>query len=67
MKTNKLTLMVIIFIWILFISWELLITEWSLIKNKDAFRVDLLIIFPLLQFITIYTLIKVFSKTKITK
>jgi len=67
MKTNKLTLMVIIFIWILFISWELLVTEWSLIKNKDAFRVDLLIIFPLLQFITIYTLIKVFSKTKITK
>jgi hypothetical protein len=59
--------MVIIFIWILFISRELLITEWSLIKNKDAFRVDLLIIFPLLQFITIYTLIKVFSKTKITK
>ncbi|WP_418514040.1 hypothetical protein [Corallibacter sp.] len=67
MKTNKLTLVVIIFVWVLFIVWELLITEWSLIKNKNTFRVDILIIFPLLQFITIYTLIKVFSKIKITK
>ena len=64
MNKNNLMLVVICFVWVLFILWELFVTEWSLLKNKDAFRVDILIIFPLLQIITIYTLKKSYRYTK---
>ncbi len=66
MKTNNLMLIVISLAWVLFITWELFVTEWSYLKDENIFRVDLLIIFPLLQTITIYTLIKIFRKTKTT-
>ncbi len=64
MKTNNLTLIVISLVWVLFIVWELFVTEWSYFKDENIFRVDLLIIFPFLQIITVYTLIKIFRKTK---
>jgi len=66
MKTNILTLVVLGFAWILFIVWDLFVTQWSYLKSEHIFRVDLLIIFPSLQIITIYTLIKIFRKTKTT-
>jgi len=66
MKTNNLMLIVISLAWVLFITWELFVTEWSYLKDENIFRVYLLIIFPLLQIITIYTLIKIFRKTKTT-
>jgi len=67
MKTNNLTLIVISLVWVLFIVWELFVTEWSYFKDENTFRVDLLIIFPLLQIITIHTLIRTFRKTKTVK
>jgi len=66
MKTNILTLVVLGFAWILFIVWDLFVTQLSYLKSEHIFRVDLLIIFPSLQIITIYTLIKIFRKTKTT-
>jgi len=58
---NKSTILMIVGVWILFIIWELYTTQWILISNSSVLRIDLLIILPTLQFITISTLIKILN------
>lgn len=64
MKTNNLIVIVICFVWVLFIIWELFVTKWKHSINENTFRIDIIIILPLIQFITTYTLVKTYKYTQ---
>jgi len=59
------TILMLSGIWIIFLVWEIYVTEWSILNDKNIIRIDLLIILPIIQLITISTLIKAFNNNKI--
>lgn len=52
----------ILIIWVIFFIWELEVAKWIREMKGDIIRLDLIIIFPGLVLLTIYTLNHVFKK-----